>query len=148
MHDLDALFRDLNRAPDLHEAMDIVVQLAHDMDTLIICVDGMDSSSVSEQTNIWSGLSRVLQERRKPDKSTKILIVSENESRIAVFIPNDAFRIRLEQESISQDIEIYIESRLQERARKRHLFYDADLRRRLKKSLLLKAEHMSVTKSS
>ncbi|KAF2173374.1 hypothetical protein M409DRAFT_15659 [Zasmidium cellare ATCC 36951] len=143
VHDLDLYFGDCNRSPDLDEIIDdIVIPLTYTINKLIVCVDGADTSDEHEQRYIWSGLHRLSEQRTERQKYTRIMITSENESQLATLVPANALRIRLDDGCNSKDIEMYIDTRLQERAGKRQLFHDRGLRIRVKDALLQRAENM------
>lgn len=142
-NDLDLHFGACNRSPDLDEVVEeILLPLANAFDTLIICVDGIDVIDRHEQELVWSGLQKVSQKRAELKKSTRTLITSENESRLATLLPANSLRIRVDRDFISDDIAMYIDRRLQERAHPRQLFHDAELRARVKSTLLDRAENM------
>lgn len=145
VHDLETYFGDRNRKPDLDELVDyVLLPLTSDIDSLVIAVDGIDASDEGQQKKTWSGLCSLLEYRTSIKKSTKILITSENESAIATFLPHNTLRIRLEQDSNSQDIEMYVNARIGEKSGKRQLFHDRPLRDSVKNVLLRQASNMSV----
>lgn len=143
VHNLDLHFGMCNRNPDLGEILeDILLPLTYDFDTLIVCVDGIDMCDAHEQNHVWSCLREMSEHRANEHKNTKVLITGENESRLATLLPAKTQRIRLDQGLVSNDIGMYIDARLQERAHPRQLFHDPGLRARLKGALLQRAEHM------
>ncbi|KAK4497731.1 hypothetical protein PRZ48_010384 [Zasmidium cellare] len=143
VHDLDLHFGDCNRSPDLDELVDdVMIPLTYVIEKLIICVDGIDMNEEREQSHIWAGLRKLLEQRSQQQKATKLLITAENESHVATLLPSNATRIRLDQGLISNDIEMYIDARLQERVHPRQLFHNTHLRERVKETLLQRAENM------
>lgn len=143
VNNLDMHFGAWNRSPDLDEILeDILLPWTHAFHTLVVCIDGIDMCDAIEQSRVWSGLRRVSGMRESQQRSTRTFMTGENGSELATSLPASALRIHLDQGFISRDIELYIDARLDASVHPRQLFYDTELRARVKRTVLLQAENM------
>lgn len=142
---LETYFGARNRLPDLDEiTTNVICPLAEGIGKLVICIDGVEDAPEAEFDEIWRGIRKIMDFRNSKSDITKVLISGESGSKVSQLLPLSTPRIDLNVHHVSQDIETYVEARLQERSGKGQLFFDADLRGRVKNSLLREADRMCV----
>lgn len=142
--DLETYFGARNRFPDLDEIIGVICLLTASIKKLVICIDGIGAATEAEHDSVWHGIRKIIDYRDSDSNMTKILISSESESKLSRLLPSDSRRIRIDSSHVSQDINAYVEARLQERSRQGQLFCNADLRDQVKTSLLKQADNMYV----